>query len=134
MQVLKKFSLIFFVLVFLAPLSSRQQENVIDQVNKAMKAADAGKVASFFNTTVDLEVGGTDGNFSDKQAEMILKDFFTGNPPMSYTVKHQGSSDDGSKYTIGSYKSANKIVYRVYILLKKSDSGLKINQLQFEED
>lgn len=112
---------------------AQQAESVIGQVNKAMKAADAKNVALHFYSTIDLEVGDTDGNFSSDQAEVILQDFFSKNPVSSYTVKHKGSSDDGSKYIIGSYVSGNKD-FRVYILLKQSEDGLKINQLQFEEE
>ena len=34
----------------------------------------------------------------------------------------------------GTYKSTKGKFYRVYILLKKIDTTLKINQLQFEEE
>ena len=116
-------------------LSRAQQENqVLGKVHDAIRTGDASGLSSWFHTTVDLELGDTDGNFSRNQAEMILKDFFTRNPVKSFTVKHQGSSDDGSKYSIGHYIAKNGQEYRVYVLLKQSEGGLRINQLQFEED
>lgn len=129
-------SIAAFLIIIMAgvPGYTQQDDQVINQVNSAMKAADSKKIASYFHSTIDLEVGETDGNFSNKQAEIILKDFLDKNPVKSYTIKHKGSSDDGSKYIIGAYTSSNNTVYRVYILLKRADAKLKINQLQFEED
>lgn len=132
-----KNSIRLFVILCLLPSAfvarAQQSGPVIAKVNKAMTAADAKQVALYFHDTIDLEAGNTDGNYSKDQAEVILHDFFSKNPVRSYTVKHQGASDDGSKYIIGSYVTASKN-YRVYILFKQADGGLKINQLQFEED
>ena len=125
------------LLLFLAGpcgLYAQQESQVIDKVHKSIREGNSTSLSSMFHTTVDLELGDTDGNFSDNQAEMIIKDFFAKNPVKSYTIKHQGSSDDGSKYSIGLYQSTGNRKYRVYILLKKQDAGLRINQLQFEEE
>ena len=113
---------------------AQQNNPVIAQVHKAIREADATTLASYFNSTIDLELGDTDGNFSRKQAEMIVRDFFSREPAKSFTIKHQGASDDGSKYSIGAYVTKAGKEYRVYILLKESDEGLRVNQLQFEED
>ncbi len=113
---------------------SQQQEQAISGITDAIKNTSSKKLATFFESTIDLEVNDTDGSFSKKQAEVIVSDFFEKNPVQSFTVKHKGSSNDGSKYIIGSYISKSKIEFRVYVLLKKSDAGLMINQLQFEKD
>ena len=73
------------------------------------------------------------GSYSKTQAEIIIRDFFKNIPVKSFTLNHQGSSDDGSKYIIGTYKTSST-EYRVYILLKKLKDKLLIHQLQFEED
>ena len=113
---------------------SQQANPVISKVHEAIRSGNAGTLATYFHSTVDLEVDGTDGSYSKGQAEMIIKDFFTGHPVKSYVIKHQGSSDDGSKYSIGSYITKTNQEFRVYILLKQTGSGLLVNQIQFEED
>lgn len=115
-------------------LLAQQNEQSINQVHNAIRNGNAGTLASFFNSTIDLELGTTDGNYSRNQAEMIVRDFFSKNPAKSFTVKHQGSSDDGSKYSIGLYNTTKNQSFRVYILMKKADAGLRIHQLQFEEE
>lgn len=108
-------------------------DDVVNDVANAIELMDAKKLAEFFNSTIDLEIGETDGNYSKTQAEMIVRDFFKNFPLTSFAVNHQGSSNDGSKYFIGTYKTSNQ-EYRVYVLLKKQDDQLLIHQLQFEQE
>lgn len=134
---MKRSNILFAILIFLAAtgiLSAQEGEQAISRIHNAIKAGSADGLAAFFHSTVDLELGDTDGNFSRNQAEMIVRDFFTKNPVKAFTVKHQGSSDDGSKYSIGLYVSKSNEEFRVYILLKQSAEGLRINQLQFEKE
>ncbi|OQX76036.1 MAG: hypothetical protein B6D61_09385 [Bacteroidetes bacterium 4484_249] len=112
--------------------ASTDDEN-IEKIIQFIKNVDAKKLSGYFNTTIDLELGDIDGSYSKTQAEIIINDFFKTNPAKSFTLNHQGSSDDGSKYIIGTYK-CSATEYRVYILLKKQSDELLIYQLQFEED
>ena len=134
MKIVIKIVVLLLLFIGTSKLSAQQDDQVIKQVHKAMKEANAKNLATFFHSTVDLEVDETDGNFSKNQAEMIIREFFSKNPVKTCTIKHQGSSNDGSKYIIGLYTSKSNTGYRVYILLKRSDAGLRINQMQFEED
>lgn len=108
-------------------------DDVIKEVADAIESMDAKKLAGYFNSTIDLEIGETDGNYSKAQAEMIVRDFFKNSPLSSFTLKHQGSSNDGSKYFIGTYKTSSQ-EYRVYVLLKNQEDQLLIHQLQFEKE
>jgi len=109
------------------------QENIIDNVVKAIKAMDADKLATYFSETVDLEAGESDGSFSNTQAKIIFKQFFKDHPLTSFSLNHQGSSNDGSKYFIGTYKTS-KAEYRLYVLMKSQDEKMSIQEIQFEED
>ncbi|MEZ5196470.1 MAG: DUF4783 domain-containing protein [Bacteroidales bacterium] len=108
-------------------------DDIVDKISAALKSANASKISDYFYSSVNLEVGEIDGSYSKKQAEMIMSDFLKKEPVKSFEIKHQGSSDDGSKYIIGNYKTVDK-VYRVYILLKKQNDIYLIHHLQFEND
>ncbi len=126
---------ILLLLSLAFPAAMAQQESpMISQVHEAIRQGNAAALSNFFHSRIDLELTGTDGNFSKDQAEMIMKDFFRKHPVKSYTIRHKGSSDDGSKYSIGLYESAEGSRFRVYVLLKQEDEGLRVHQLQFEED
>jgi hypothetical protein len=106
----------------------------MSDIKTAIKTMNTSKLATFFHDRIDLEVGDVDGNYSNRQAEVIMQDFFKKAPVKSFTINHNGSSNDGSKYMIGTYISNTGKEYRVYLLMKKSDEKLRISQLQFEED
>lgn len=109
------------------------QTDIVDNIVKAIKAMDANKLASYFNETVDLEAGESDGSYSKTQAEIIFRKFFKDYPATSFSLNHQGSSNDGSKYFIGTYKTVNE-EYRVYVLMKTQEEQMSIQEIQFEED
>lgn len=106
---------------------------ILTEVISYIKVANIKELSKNFNTTIDLLLPSVEGSYSKTQAELILKDFFEKNPPKNLTVKHQGSSNDGSLYAIGTY-STDKLNYRTYILLKKINDKYLIHQLQFEQE
>ncbi|MFZ4520761.1 MAG: DUF4783 domain-containing protein [Bacteroidales bacterium] len=103
------------------------------QVATAIQAGNAADVAKNFNAMVDLTLPGYDDTYSKTQAGQILKDFFSQNPVKSFKITRQGSSPDGSQYTIGSLEAGKK-VYRVYFILKSVNNQNLIQQLQVQEN
>ena len=111
---------------------SNPQENTSEQVIESIRKANAGKLSASFGNSIDLTLPSNDGTFSRTQAEMILKDFFRKNPPKSFTIKQQGSSKDGARFTIATYVSANDQKFRTYFLVKKLNGEYIVQLLQFE--
>lgn len=108
-------------------------EDLIKDISTAIGKMDSKKLADYFSSTIDLEMNEINGSYSKTQAEIILRDFFKNNPAILFTINHQGDSDDGSKFFIGTYKTNIKN-YRVYGLLKKESDQLVLRQLQFDEE
>jgi len=127
-------SLLYIIMiqaVVLAGFSSRLvAQDDIDQVNKALKAGDAASLSTYFNSSLDISIPGTDESMSKSQATQVMKNFFKANPPKSYSENHQGSSREATKFIIGTYQSAK--TYKTYILLKEKEGKYLIVQLQFE--
>jgi hypothetical protein len=111
-----------------------QQADLMAKISEALNAGDAAKLATHFNTTVDLTIPGNDGSYSKKQAEQIVKAFLASQPVQSFKMDHKGTSNDGSQYMIGTLKASSGKVFRVYILIKNGSSEGLIQQLQFEEE
>jgi hypothetical protein len=76
---------------------------ITDEIKTSISKMDAAKLATYFSSTVNLEIIEIDGNYSRKQAEIIVQDFFRKHTVKTFTINHQGSSNDGSKYMIGVY-------------------------------
>jgi len=103
------------------------------QVAAAIQAGNAADVAKYFNSMVDLTLPGYDDSYSKAQAGQIIKEFFTQNPVKSFKITRQGSSPDGSQYTIGSLDTGKK-VFRVYFLIKLVNGQNLLQQLQVQDN
>lgn len=108
-------------------------EETANQVTAALQAGNATELSKNFNAMVDLTLPGYDDTYSKAQAGQILKDFFAQNPVKSFKVTRQGSSPDGSQYTIGSLETGKKI-FRVYFIIKSVNGQNLVQQLQVQEN
>lgn len=108
-------------------------DDVTNQIAAAISAGDSKKLASFFNSSIDLTVPSGEGTYSKSQAEMIVRNFFSQSPPLSFKINQQGSSNEGTQFAIGTLVTKST-KFRTYILLKKTNGLMLIHQLQFEEE
>ena len=97
----------------------------------ALKSGNSRELSKYFNTTVNLKILNQESIYSKADAEKIVKDFFTKNPPKSYLAKHNGTSKNGAHYFISQITTANG-VFRTYCLLKKSENAVLIHELKIE--
>lgn len=119
------FSLLFSLLV--------QAQEVIPSVAAALKSGNAAQIAKNFDKRVDITIDDNADNYSNTQAEMILKGFLGKFSYRDFTVIHKGTSPDGAQYTIGSLKT-NAGSYRTYIYVKKSGGVQFIQEIRFEKE
>jgi hypothetical protein len=104
-----------------------------DEIARHIRNGNARELSQHFNTTIQLTVPGDDGRYSRTQAEMIVRNFFSKNPPRTFAINHQGSSSDGSQYFVGTYTSGNKS-YHSYYLIKEVSGKMLIHQLRFLDE
>ncbi|MFO7999515.1 MAG: DUF4783 domain-containing protein [Bacteroidales bacterium] len=124
------FSVVLFALL---PLGFMQTaDDMAIEVTKALEQGDSKSLARHFGPNADLYLPGTEGTFSRSQSEVILRDFFSKNPPASFSVSRQGPSRDGSIYVIGTLKMKDGSSYRTYYLIKKVSQSFFLHQLQLE--
>ncbi|MEI6433317.1 MAG: DUF4783 domain-containing protein [Bacteroidota bacterium] len=108
------------------------QEETANKVASAIQAGNAQDVSKYFNAMIDLTVPGYDDIYSKAQAGQILKEFFSQNPVKTFKITKQGSSPDGSQYTIGSLETSKKI-YRIYFLIKAVAGQNLVQQFQIQD-
>jgi len=126
--------IVFLIAVFsFFAFSKSLIEKTEDEIVESIKDGNAKELAKFFNNTLDLNIPGNEGTFSRAQAEVVMRDFFFKNPPKSFKINHQGSSNDGSHFFIGLY-TTQKQSFRTYFLVKKVDEQYLIQLLQFEKE
>lgn len=114
-------------------LDTMAQKEEFELISKIINAGNAKELVKQFNTTIDLNIDSEEASYSKAQAEAVLKDFFTKNPPESFEINHQGSSKSGKHYAIGEY--LNELgKYRVWIRIKNLDKRMVIYEMSFIKD
>ena len=126
-------TLIFLAIAMMGFNPPPGPEETASQVASAIQAGNAAEVSKYFNAMVDLTLPGSDDTYSKIQAGQILKEFFAKNPVKGFKITGQGTSPDGSQYSIGSLDTGKK-VFRVYFLIKSVGGQNLIHQLQVQEN
>src|SRR5215510_11424465 len=125
-------SLKFLTLLFFTVCTTAWAIDIYDEVALAVRSGDSRQLATYFGSSVDLTILSQEDVYSKAQAELIVKDFFTRNPPKSFTLLHKGSSKEGTVYGIGNLLATNGKVYRTSFFLKLSSGKYLIQELRFE--
>lgn len=116
----------------LLAFTNAAQAQSFDKIAGAMKSGDAATIASYFESNVEITIKDEGNSYSKNQAEIMLKNFFATNKPSSFTVAHEGTSPEGSKYFIGNYIS-NTGKFRTYVYAKPSGGSLIIQEIRIEQ-
>lgn len=121
------------IVLSLLLLFAQGEDDTIRNIATALKSGSAKELIGLCNNTVEIKIDGESSNYSKSQAEVILRDFFTKNPPQSFAYIHQGSSPEGLKYNIGKYTHADGS-YRVVMFIKKIGNNYLIDTLNFSKE
>lgn len=125
---------LLFIFIFVGSMAYGQtQTEVVNNVKAAMKAGSSKELVRYFNEIVSLNIDGEKSNYSKTQSEIIIRDFFTANPPSTFDYIHQGNSKEGLLYTIGQYSHPNG-TYRVYMLLKSFNGKYLVDTVDLTKE
>lgn len=106
----------------------------IDQIASSIKNNSSKDLAQFFDSSVEIKLGETRGDYSKNQAEIVMRDFFKKFPAVNFFVLQQGESPEKILYLIGKYQSKTDS-FRILVKGKfKVDNQLKIYQLEFTKE
>ena len=105
-----------------------------EEIGGAIRAGDSKQLASYFANTIDLTIMGREDNYSKTQAELIVRDFFTKNPPKTFSMVHKGTSKEGMLYGIGTLTTTKGANFRTSFYAKQSGEKYFIQELRFETE
>lgn len=127
-------NLIVGTLVLLLFSSSTQaQEEIMKGVKSGFKSGNMSEMSPLLSSKVELAFEGEKRVYQKKDAESVLKDFFTNNKPKDFEILHQGASKVGLKFYIGEYKSASN-TFRVLIYLRTKDDKSLIETIDISKE
>jgi hypothetical protein len=126
---MKKIKLLTLVLAFLA---NAAYADIYDDIGNAIRSGDAKQVTAYFGSNVDLTLSNQEDVYSRAQAEQLIRDFLSKNPPRSFTVVHKGSSREGTLFAVGNLVTSSGKTFRTSFTLKNNQGKYIIQELRFE--
>lgn len=108
--------------------------DTFDTIVSSIQQANAKQVVTYFGNSVDMTLLENEAPYGRSQAEFLLRDFFTKNPPKSFQIIHRGRSQEGTEFGIGNLISSNGKEFRVSFYLKNQDGKMTIREFRIEAD
>jgi hypothetical protein len=105
---------------------------VPEAIFSALRTGNSKELVKYFNTNVELVIVDKEGIYSKDQAELIVKNFFSNNAPISYSKRHEGSKDS-SRFVIGQLNTS-KGKFRIYFLMKNINGTFAVHQFRIENE
>lgn len=127
------YKIIIFIGLLFLPCLLKAQTPTAEEISTMIKAGDSKELGKFFNSNIELNVNDERKNYPKTQAELVLKNFFQKNPPLDFEYKHQGTSAEGLRYFIGSYKSKDA-VFVTLIRMKAVSGKYLIHKMEFTRE
>lgn len=106
-------------------------EQVLTEVEGAIRAGDAAKLSTHFHATVEVTIGDKDAVYAANQARYVLQEFFEKNKVSSFSIPYKATSE-GTYYAVGAYVTTTGVNYDTNIFLKKNDGRYVIEQIRFD--
>jgi hypothetical protein len=126
------FFLIISITLFTNYKPTKPNRDVPLEIVSSIKQGDSKHLAQYFNSFVELSIFDKEDVYSKAQAELIVKDFFSKNPPSNFILLYQGG-ETSAQYAIGNL-STSRDIFKVYFLLNSNKGNSYIHQLRIERE
>lgn len=125
---MRKLILIFTLLLVTISANGEVPAGIL----KGFKEADAEKVSTYFEATLEMTLDSNKQMYSKAQAKQVLTSFFRVNKPSGVAERHSGGRGT-SRFSQLTFSGNNK-KYRATILYKGEGESARISQMTIEED
>jgi hypothetical protein len=102
-----------------------------DEIVLCFETGNSKTLSGYFNLNVELAIPGNKNIYSKAQAQQIMAKFFSENEPEKFQILSNTPKDD-SINMIG-LLNTKKALFRVYIVLKKTNGQDHIHLLKIEK-
>lgn len=120
--------LVLILFGFFAANATYSQNSVI---TNALNTGNIASISAYIDVHVSITILDNENTYTKQQAEIILKDFFTKHPSKSYATVHEGTSPEGSKFTVGNLVTSTGN-FRTFFLIKQKGNSFIIQEIRFE--
>lgn len=109
------------------------QADIMDNVSAWFKTGNSKEISKNFAPSVELTLNGEEDSYPKAQAEQIIREFFTKNPPSASSVVHLINTNPNYRFGILAL-STRSGKFRVAVTLKKAANTFLITELRVEGD
>lgn len=109
------------------------QGDIVDALSALFKSANSKEISKNFSSSVELTVNEEEDVYPKAQAEQIIREFFTKNPPVSSAVVHLINTNPNYRFGVLALNTKNG-KFRVAITLKKTGNTFFITELRIEPE
>jgi len=113
--------------------SEPQQKDSFDTLSGYFRSSGSREIAAYFSPLIEMNILSDESEYSKAQAELILRDFFQRNKPVSVRVIHRLSSNPNFRFAVLSYQT-DKDKYRVSISMSREGEKFLIKVIRIEYD
>lgn len=121
---------LFITLITLSLFGTAQVKN---EVAKSLSDGNATNLVAHFHDNVDLSILNHDDLYTKAECRAKLSQFFSQVKPTSFTILHEGKSNTGLEYVIGTLSTENGN-HRVSFYLKDEGNGERVQQLMIDKE
>lgn len=100
-------------------------------IERGFETNTPSEIVKYGKEKILINVLGKEGAYSQSQAGLILKDFFTKHPGTKFDFYFKGKESSDGSFAIGNYASRGE-EFRVTVHFKKLGSDYKIESLTIE--
>ena len=119
------------VMCFVMAMGFANISDVIDDIASSIRGGNTKELSKYFSSTVSMTLLNDEGIYSRVQAELILRDFFSRNPPTGAKVAHRLDSNPNFRYVVLNLETS-KDVFRVSYKLTNNDNTFLITEFRIE--
>lgn len=126
----------FFTLITVLNLffnSEPQQKDTFDTLSGYFKNSGSKEIAAYFSPLIEMNILSDENEYSKAQAELILRDFFQKNKPVSVRVIHRLSSNPNFRFAVLSYQTDSE-KFRVSVSMSREGEKFLIKVIRIEYD
>jgi hypothetical protein len=109
------------------------QGDIVDTLPALFKSANSKEISKNFSSSVELKINEEEDVYPKAQAEQIIREFFTKNPPLTSALVHLINTNPNYRFGVFALNTKNG-KFRVAVTLKKTASTFFITELRIEPD
>jgi len=110
-------------------VAAQSRESAMERIEKAIASGDAKALAGTMSQRVAVAVFGSSREYSQSQAEHVVKKFFADYPPSGYAIMKVSDSEQGA-FVAGRYRSVRlEGAADLYLRLRDRDGKWELREI-----